>query len=198
MLRILVDERHLTDAPPASEAPFALLKDSPLVTACAGFISGLLQLGNEHVAAQDEPAVGQSLVALYASLLDEALHRTAASTSSGRIDRRLQIEQHIGQHLADPELSPRGIAESLGVSVRTVHAAFADGPDGVAAHIRARRVEMAKALLVQRVEPPHVPSLARSVGLTPAVLSRAFAAGTGLTVREWWRRAAEPERPSGS
>lgn len=191
-MRILVDEQRLpAEARFRRTPPFALLKDSPLVTGCIGFVSGLLQLQHPHVEPHDEVAVSQPLIALLTSLLDVALHTEPALPSRphrGEARRRDQVEAYIDEHLAEPDLSPVSIADALGLSVRSIHAAFADETGTVAALIRARRVERAKALLLVRAEPPGTGALAARVGLSTDQLTRSFRAATGETPRRWWQR----------
>lgn len=193
-MRIFVDEDHLPpevrDGPPM---PFARLKHSPLVTGCVGFISGLLQVGNPVVETGDEIAVSQPLIALQASLLNEALHQdrgSVAAVVSGAegLSRRARIEAHIEQHLGDRDLTVPHIAAGLGVGVRTVHAVFEGGPTTALAHIQQRRLARAQSILAVRREPPNLAVLADRVGLTRDQLNRLFQAESGLTARQWWER----------
>jgi AraC-like DNA-binding protein len=55
--------------------------------------------------------------------------------------------------LADPDLSPALLAGELNVSVRTLHRAFAAAGEPVAAYIRRRRLERARAELVAAGRP---------------------------------------------
>ncbi len=189
-VRIFVDEDHLpAELLAGRELPFARLKDSPLVAACVGFITGLLQVGNPTVEPHDELAVSQPLIALQVSLLNEALHQTGTARDhdlSGARSRRARIEAYIEEHLADPDLTVATIAAALDVSTRTVHGDFRDGPETVAAQIRRRRVARAQVLLAARREPPNAAALAARVGLSRDQFARTFRAATGTTVRRWW------------
>jgi AraC-like DNA-binding protein len=62
--------------------------------------------------------------------------------------------------LADPGLSPSSLAGELHVSVRTLHRAFAAAGEPVAAYIRRRRLEQARAELAVRAGRPGVSEVA--------------------------------------
>jgi hypothetical protein len=61
-------------------------------------------------------------------------------SSSGNLLFR-QATAYIDQNLGDPELSPQSIAQALFVSVRHLHAKFADQDMSVGSYIRMRRLE---------------------------------------------------------
>lgn len=63
-------------------------------------------------------------------------------------------------HLADPELTPLSLARGLNVSVRTLHRAFAAAGEPVAAYIRRRRLERARADLALPMRRPDVLEIA--------------------------------------
>lgn len=193
--RIFVDmDRLPQDVLARRDTPFAVLKPTPLVTACVGFISGLLQVGNPVVEPADAVAVSLPLIALQTSLLDEALHAGRARGADAAVEgvqrRRGQISLFIEEHLADRDLTPASIATALGVTTRTVHSAYADSRTTAAADIRERRIARVKALLANREEPPNLAALAARVGLSGDRLARGFQASTGMTVREWWEHNA--------
>jgi AraC-like DNA-binding protein len=75
-----------------------------------------------------------------------ALARAAMEVAEGR--------------LADPGLSPSWLAGELHVSVRTLHRAFAGAGEPVAAYIRRRRLEEARAELAVRGGRPGVSEVA--------------------------------------
>lgn len=187
--RLFADEHRLpAEVLERWTRPYAFLKPGPLVTGCIGLISGLLQVGNPVVDPGDQGAVGQPLIALQASLLDEALHQQEDDrrSPSGPSSRRGRIEAHIEQHLHDPDLTVASLAAALDVTVRTVHAAYEGSGQTVAAEIRARRVSRAQTLLAVRHEPPNVGAVAARVGLSRDQLARAFREATGRTALQWW------------
>lgn len=194
-LRLLVDEDHLSPAVlRSSSLPFARLKPTPLVAGCIGLITGMLQMDSAEVQPHEEVAVSRPLIALLESLLDEALLEGADTSAampapeSSALGRRGQIEAYIDEHFMDPRLDIALIASALGVTVRTVHAAFDTSPDTVAGAIRARRLVAAQTLLASRRDPPHIASLAERVGLSREQLTRLFRSATGLTARQWWEQ----------
>ncbi|MFD1720468.1 hypothetical protein [Amnibacterium endophyticum] len=190
-MRLLVDLAHLPpDLLGRMGEPCLTLKDTPLVLGCVGLISGLLQVHNGTVEPHDETAVSQPLIALQASLLEEAL-RERPSGDPIPSSRRECIEVYVEEHLGDRSLSVASIAASLGVTVRTVHAAFEGTSDTVGALVRRRRVARAQTVLALRTDPPNVGALAARVGLTRDQLTRIFRAETGRTVVEWWREHHE-------
>jgi AraC-like DNA-binding protein len=75
-----------------------------------------------------------------------ALARAAMEAADGR--------------LADPGLSPSSLAGELHVSVRTLHRAFTAAGEPVAAYIRRRRLEQARAELAVRAGRPGVSEVA--------------------------------------
>jgi AraC-like DNA-binding protein len=62
--------------------------------------------------------------------------------------------------IADPDLSPSSLARELNVSVRTLHRAFATVEESVAAYIRRRRLERARAELATPLRRPGVSEVA--------------------------------------
>ena len=78
--------------------------------------------------------------------LAQALARAAMDIADGR--------------LADPELSPSSLARELGVSVRTLHRAFAAAGESVAAYVRRARLERARLDLTAPSGRPAVSEIA--------------------------------------
>ncbi|MFF7748239.1 helix-turn-helix domain-containing protein [Streptomyces sp. NPDC007971] len=99
----------------------------------------------------------------------------------------------VDSRLADPDLSPQMLARELGVSVRTLHRAFAATEETVGGCIRRRRLERARRELLAATGRPSISDLAahwqfadsshfirafkRQYGRTPAE----FARGSGDT-----------------
>lgn len=99
----------------------------------------------------------------------------------GRLRRR--AVELVEAHLEDPLLSPRGIADTLGVSARWLHEAFADSGETVASHIRRRRLERVRRDLSDPgQQATTVTTIAFRHGFTDAAtLSRQFRATFGTT-----------------
>lgn len=65
-----------------------------------------------------------------------------------KLARAMQAKRHIERHLADPALSPASIAAALGVSLRSLHAAFEPTGTTLARHIAQRRLEACRTALL--------------------------------------------------
>ena len=99
--------------------------------------------------------------------------------------RRLQLQQHIAAHLADPQPSPAKIAEAVHVSRRTLYAALSPDEEGIAAEIRRQRLERARAMLHDPSERRSIAEIAAAVGLPNAAhFSRIFRVRYGVSPRE--------------
>ncbi len=112
--------------------------------------------------------------------------------------RRVQAEEYIRAHLSDPTLTAATIAKALRISRRTLYASMssADRPGGIAAYIRAQRLQAAHALLSDpvRTEPIHV--VAAHVGLPDAAhFAHLFTATYGYPPRELQARVRRAVRP---
>ncbi|OJX68370.1 MAG: hypothetical protein BGO95_09375 [Micrococcales bacterium 73-13] len=73
--------------------------------------------------------------------------RDVASAPSRRARLHEEALEIIERRLSQPGLGPQYLADALGVSLRTLYAAFAGSRRSVAATIRARRLERARDLL---------------------------------------------------
>ncbi|MFI5957461.1 helix-turn-helix domain-containing protein [Cryptosporangium sp. NPDC051539] len=99
-------------------------------------------------------------------------------------DERLRdrIAGYIESRLADPDLSPPGIAAAHHISVRRLHKLFEDQPLTVAALIRRRRLERCRSELT--VSGRTVTAVAARWGFTdPTHFSRLFKTTYGYTAR---------------
>jgi AraC-like DNA-binding protein len=65
-----------------------------------------------------------------------------------RVGRLVEVRRYIDRHLADPDLSPAGVAAALRVSVRTLHASFEQTGTSFARHVARRRLEECRAALL--------------------------------------------------
>jgi AraC-like DNA-binding protein len=93
---------------------------------------------------------------------------------SATVAHRAAARAYIEEHLADPCLSAPGIAEGIGVSVRTLSRLFAEAGTSVPRHILGRRLDWAYGLLSNRPELRTV-EVAAHVGFTStAHFSQAF------------------------
>ena len=188
LLRVIVDladlPEHLAASPPE---PAAVLRSSPVVRSTLAFAGTLLQ-ETRRTEPEDDPAVAtRALIALVIGLIAELEHQQRAAMPPEHRDRRAAIEAHIAARLADPGLGPVSIGRDFGISVRSVHAAFAGSGSTVAAEIRSRRVAAVQRTLHGRQALPRMAELAAQHGFHDASqLSRTFRDVTGTAVRNWF------------
>jgi len=62
--------------------------------------------------------------------------------------RLVEAKRHIDRHLADPDLSPAGVAAALRTSVRALHRLFEPTGTSFARHVQRRRLEECRAALL--------------------------------------------------
>lgn len=116
--------------------------------------------------------------------------RDTAARSVARPPERAISFQHvkefIQQHLGDPDLSPKTIAATHHISIRTLHRLFAGHGLTVATWIRASRLEHCRRDLIEpspHIQPINV--IGRRWGFTTAShFTRAFRAAYGITPTE--------------
>ncbi|MFF9127831.1 helix-turn-helix domain-containing protein [Streptomyces sp. NPDC014889] len=161
-----------------------------------GWLSNLNARAEEFNAAE-APTLASVTVDLLASLLGHCLEAEKELTPESRRQAlRVRICGFVEQHLGDPDLTPGTIAAAHGVSVRHLHAIFADQNLTVAAWIRDRRLDrcrrdLADPLLLARP----VQAVGARWGFTSAAhFSRAFRAAYGMSPREY-RHAAVSGQP---
>ncbi|MCW4463910.1 helix-turn-helix domain-containing protein [Glutamicibacter sp. MNS18] len=111
------------------------------VTPMLQHLGANLELWDEHGGA----ALARNATDLLATVLGGALG--TATGMNHREGQRERILDYLEAHLADPALNPRSVAQAHFISVRSLHALFADQPESVAAIIRRRRLETAADLL---------------------------------------------------
>jgi AraC-like DNA-binding protein len=110
-----------------------------------------------------------------------------------RAGRLTQAKRHIDRHLADPALSPSGVAAALGISVRALHLLFEPTGSSFARHVLRRRLEECRAALL--INPTRaVTDIAFAWGFNNlSTFYRAFQAAFGLSPGEV--RAASRDAP---
>lgn len=108
----------------------------------------------------------------------EARSETVAETVFP--SQKARVEWYIGRHLADPDLSVARLASLTGVARSQLYRLFAEN-DGIAAFIRACRLERARAMLAEEGSGDTIAAIARANGFRePAQFSRAFRAHFGF------------------
>lgn len=97
------------------------------------------------------PACLQSAGTMLLSLLGSAVatleEGEAAESSRMRGYHRQRIRNYLIEHLADPELSPAGIAAAIGLSIRYLHNLFADEPLRLMQWVQEQRLCRCQAAL---------------------------------------------------
>jgi len=101
-----------------------------------------------------------------------------------RLTQHARAIRYIDAHLAEPELSPTGIAAALGMSLRYLHLLFQHG-DSVGATILGRRLERCHAALRDERDRRSISEIAFAWGFNDAAhFSRTFRARFGVSARE--------------
>jgi AraC-like DNA-binding protein len=168
-----------------------VLADSPILHACLSGVTTLLKRSINTGPIDDDAAVAQLLTGVQLSLLDEADRQEMQAGVSCAAGRREQIEAYITSHLGDPDLSPAALADAFGISVRSVHAAFADAPATVGTFIRQQRIAELRQAVENASDPIPVEDLAVMFGFRDtAKLRRVFRDTTGEPFRGWLNRRA--------
>jgi AraC-like DNA-binding protein len=99
--------------------------------------------------------------------------------------------EYIDRHIAEPDLAPPVIARALGVSVRSLHAAFTGRDVTVTKHLRDRRLDLVAEVVRTAARRPTSASLAVRFGYAgPDPLTRAFRQRFGRSIVEY--RTAGP------
>jgi AraC-like DNA-binding protein len=106
-----------------------------------------------------------------------------------------QVRRFIERQLADPDLSPEMIADTNAISLRTLHAMFAETGESVSTYIRRRRLHRSHDALIGRRDRPII-DIAQDWGFkNPSHFARTFKAEYGLAPQEF-RRTVIAERMS--
>jgi AraC-like DNA-binding protein len=133
------------------------------------------------------PQVGGQVGASVLELLATALSEHAAGNQAGlpREAQLLRAQRYIADHLGDPELSPPGVAEALGLSLRYLQLLFHADSSSPFRWMVERRLERAARLLTDpRQASRSVTSIAFAVGFKDSAhFSRAFKHRYGLGPR---------------
>ncbi|PZF83966.1 helix-turn-helix domain-containing protein [Micromonospora deserti] len=151
----------------------------------------------EQFRATDAPRLADLTLSLVATLLAHHLDAEDDLPVDVRQQATLaRIRAFIDQHLGDPALSPRAVAEAHHLSLRTLHRLFTAERETVAATIRRRRLAGCRRDLadpLMRHLPVH--RIARRWGFTdPAHFSRVFRAAHGVGPQAWRADQAEQAR----
>ncbi|GLX18804.1 helix-turn-helix domain-containing protein [Streptomyces lavendulae] len=152
----------------------------------AGFMTSLLAEA-PHCRPEELPGLGAVTLDLATAFLARQLGDPGATPAEARARETLQrIHRFVENNLGDPDLTPRAVADRHNISLRQLHALFADQPLTIAAHIRRARLERARTDLARAEFGGHpVQAIAARWGFASATgFSRAFREAYGLTPTE--------------
>ncbi|MFE5630214.1 helix-turn-helix domain-containing protein [Streptomyces sp. NPDC056543] len=152
----------------------------------AGFLKSLLAHA-PHCRPEELRAMGSVALDLATAHLARQLGDPGEAPAEARARETLQrIHRFVENNLGDPGLTPQVIADRHGLSLRSLHALFADQPLTVAAHIRHSRLERARADLArEELSGQPVQVIAARRGFSSATaFSRAFREAYGITPSE--------------
>ncbi|WP_059006163.1 helix-turn-helix domain-containing protein [Streptomyces specialis] len=140
----------------------------------------------------DGPRLGTVTVDLVAALFGNLLAAEAAVTPESRARTLiLRARAFIQEHLADPALSPRTVADAHHISVSYLHKLFQPEGTTVAALIRRQRLEhIRRALSDATLRGTPIHAIAARWGFPNAAdFSRAFRSAYGMTPRDFRQQA---------
>lgn len=164
-----------------------------LFSGCSG-TSGLVAGYLERLAAEAatcDPYTGRQLAMtasdLLAVLVRERQGRLDPHASEAARGMLARVKEYVLRHLADPGLSPEGIASAHRISVRYLHKLFEAEATTVGRWIQRERLERCRRDLARQHGPaPAVSAVAQRWGfVNPSHFSRAFRAAYGMSPREW-------------
>lgn len=168
-----------------------------IVAILRGVVAALAVVA-EKLTRREQNAVHDALLALIAAILDAGTGSSV--TPAARRPPRLSARQAWGamqcaieRSLADPDLSPTGLATELGISTRQVHRVFRQADSSFCDHIRAARLARCRDDLSDPdLDGLSVTEIAYRWGFSDSShFSRSFKAAFGMTAREF-RSRREP------
>ncbi|WP_354700700.1 Transcriptional activator NphR [Paraconexibacter sp. AEG42_29] len=165
----------------------------PAGSAHSRLLAGYLDMLSRELDHLDGPACAAA-----ANAALELMRAVVAPRSGGDLRAVLlpQIHRWIEARLHDPRLNPREIAGAHAISVRTLHALFASTDESVGGFIKRRRLERARAELLE-LPGAAVTHVALRWGFPNAAhFSRCFRAEFAVSPRELRRQAAPTAVPS--
>jgi AraC-like DNA-binding protein len=95
-----------------------------------------------------------------------------------------QVRRHIERSLHDPELTPSRIAEANAISVRTLHAMFANTGESVSDYVRRHRLERSREALLSQPDAAVIDISGKWGYKNASHFARAFKAEYGIAPQE--------------
>ncbi len=121
------------------------------------------------------------------------LERGTSATQGPQTDNRLlrNILDYTDRNIADSTLSPRGVAERFGISVRYLHKIFAGSGETFGSYVTTQRLEHVKNELMSGAAVQSIAALARKWGFRDiSGFNRAFRKRFGCAPRRFRTRGA--------
>jgi AraC-like DNA-binding protein len=136
--------------------------------------------------------IARNLLDVIATSYAIAFH-TQITTSSNMSGRHANVKLYIEQHLREPRLSPRSIADTLKLSPRYLRMIFASSDETVSAYILRRRLEeSARQMADPRWSGHSITEIAFAWGFNSAPhFTRSFRDRYNVAPREYRRLTAE-------
>ncbi|MEU9338809.1 helix-turn-helix domain-containing protein [Streptomyces sp. NPDC048290] len=147
-----------------------------------------LNTGARDFTRADVPTLASVTLDLLASVVAHCLEAEGVlSPETRRNALRAQIDTFVEQHLADPALTPRTIADAHHISLRHLQRLLAENGTSPAVWIRDRRLERCRTDLADpRLADRTVQATAERWGFTNAAhFSRLFRAAYGMSPRDY-------------
>ncbi|MFZ3474855.1 helix-turn-helix domain-containing protein [Streptomyces sp. 4.24] len=150
------------------------------------YLTGLTEQGPSYGAADVARLAAATLDLLCATLAQVARAGEELAPETRRAVLRRQVSTFIARNLADPDLTPTGIAAAHHLSVRSLHHLYRDQEVSVADEIRRGRLEGARRDLADpRLRTRSIGAVAAAWGfLDQSYFSRVFRTAYGTTPRE--------------
>lgn len=154
-----------------------LSSDNSLATLLGSYLSTLSQ-----EIAEEKDCVSFGTVDVTLELLAAALRSNRSKTGyTPRKQLQERIFRFIESRLSDPDLTPKGIAEGNGISVRYLYVLFSEQELTVSAWIRQRRLARCRAALENQHSSKTVTEIAYEWGFSDSAhFSRLFKSAFGL------------------
>lgn len=129
--------------------------------------------------------IGRHVIELLALALDRQAETTASAGSLVRAAHLRRAEAFVKSRITEAALSPQGVAEGCGISIRYLHSIFADSDRTVAQYIRDQRLLAARDVLGLPGQMKMAEIAYRFGFADQAIFSRQFRAKFGLSPTEF-------------